>query len=161
MVPGGVVAGGHRVVDGVGEHVVSWKKSWAFQLAGDPAVLESSWTHPKAIFLGTRRVGRKGGAREIRSPRVVVLVGVACAEVHGVARALLPHSPTHTHTVRQTTVGVGTLVGLGAPRTARGSVYYWVGGDGDCEDGVALCMFSKGVLRPCGRSSTFGISKSI
>ena len=72
---------------------------------------------------------RKGGALEIRSPRVVVLVGVACAEVHGVARTLLPHSPTHTHTVRQTTVGVGTWVALGAPRAARVSVHDGVGGD--------------------------------
>ena len=84
-----------------------------FPVAGDQAVLESSWTHPKAIVRGTRRVGRKGGAREIRSPRVIVLVGVAYAEVHGVARVLLPHSPTHTHTVRQTTVGVGTWVAWG------------------------------------------------
>ena len=43
--------------------------------------------------------------REIKSPRVGVVVGVACAVVHGVARALLPHSPAHTHTVRLTTVG--------------------------------------------------------
>ena len=84
-----------------------------FPVAGDPEVLESSWTNPKAIVRGTCSGGRKGGAREIRSPRVVVLVGVACAEVHGVARVLQPHSPTHTHTVRQTTVGVGTWVALG------------------------------------------------
>ena len=33
--------------------------------------------------------------------------------VHVVGRALLLHSPTHTHTVRQTTEGVGTWVALG------------------------------------------------
>ena len=68
---------------------------------------------PFAIVRGTSRVDRKGGAREIRSPGVVILVGVACAGVHGVGHALLPHLPTHTHTVRQTTVGVGTWVALG------------------------------------------------
>ena len=96
---------------------------------------------PKAIVRGTRRVDRKGGAREIRSPRVVVLVGVACAGVHGVGRALLPHLPTHTHTVRQTTVGMVTWVAVGAPRAARGSVHDGVGGDGDREDGVAMCRW--------------------
>ena len=84
----------------------------------------------------------KGGAREIRSPRVVVLVGVACAGVHGVAHGLLPHSPTHTHTVRQTTVGVGTWVALWAPRAARGSVHDGVGGEGDCWDGVAFSVWT-------------------
>ena len=49
----------------------------------------------------------------MRSPQVGVLVSVTCLGVHGVARALLPHSPTHTHTVRQTTVGVGTWVAVG------------------------------------------------
>ena len=104
-------------------------------MAGDQAILESSCTHPKAIVRETSRVGRKGGAREIRSPVVVVLVGVACAEVHGVARALLPHSPTHTHTLRQTTVAVGTWVAVGAPLVARGSVHNVVGCDGECENG--------------------------
>ena len=56
----------------------------------------------------------------MRSPRVGVLVGVACAEVNGVARALLPHSPTHTHTVRQTTVVVVTWVALWAPQQPIG-----------------------------------------
>ena len=32
---------GHRVVDGIGEQIVSWEKSGAFPLAGDPEVLES------------------------------------------------------------------------------------------------------------------------
>ena len=53
----------------------------------------------------------------MRSPLVGVRVGVACLVVHSVARALLPHSPTHTHTVRQTTVGVGTWVALVRPDT--------------------------------------------
>ena len=128
---------GHRVVDVVGEPAVSQQKSGVFPVAGDPAVLESSWTSTKAIVRGTRRVSRKGGAREIRSPRVVVLVGVACAEVHGVARALLPHSPTHAH--RATDYGgVGTWVTVGAPRVARGSVHDVVGCDGECENGVCL-----------------------
>ena len=91
---------------------------------------------PFAIILGTHRVIRKGGTREIRSPRVVVLLGVACAGVHGVGHALLHHSPTHTHTVRQRTVGVGACVALGAPRAAHGSVHDGVGGEGDCVNGV-------------------------
>ena len=66
----------------------------------------------------------------MRSPRVVVLVGVACARVHGVGRALLPRSPTHTHTVRQTTVGVVTCVALGR----RG----WP--VGQCTMGLAVMM---------------------
>ena len=55
---------------------------------------------------------------------------------------LLPHSPTHTHTVRQTTVGVGTWVALVAPRAARGSVHDGVGGEGDCWYGVALSVWT-------------------
>ena len=130
------------MVDGVCEPKVLWKKSGVFSVAGDPAVLESSWTHPEAIVLGTRRVSRKCGAREIRSPRVVVLVGVACIVVHGVGHALLPHAPTHTHTVRHTTVVVWTWVAMGAPRAARGSVYDGVGGKGVCGDGVALILWT-------------------
>ena len=56
----------------------------------------------------------------------------------------LTHPHTHTHTVRQTTLGVGTWVAMGAPRAARGSVHDGVGGDGDCEDGVALCLWTLG-----------------
>ena len=99
---------------------------------------------PKAIIRGTPRVDRKGGTREIRSPRVGVLVVVACAWVHGVAQALLPHSPTHTHTVRQTTVGVGSWVAMVAPRAARGSVHDGVGGDCDCDGVVALSLWTLG-----------------
>ena len=83
----------------------------------------------------------------MRSPRVVVLVGVACAGVHGVGHALLLHSPTHTHTVRQTTVGVGTWVALGASRAASGSVNDGVGGKGDCWDVVALSVWMLEWLR--------------
>ena len=78
----------------------------------------------------------------MRSPRVVVLVGEASAGVHGVGHAMLPHSPTHTHTVRQTTVVVGTWVAMWAPRAARGSVHDGVGGEGDCWDGVALNVWA-------------------
>ena len=47
------------------------------------------------------------------SPLVSVQVGVAFLGVHSVGHALLPHLPTHTHTVRQTTERVGTWVALG------------------------------------------------
>ena len=66
--------------------------------------------------------------REVRSPRVGVMVGVVLAEYHGDVKALLLHSPTHTHTVRRTTVGVVSWVAGEAPRVARGSVHEGVGG---------------------------------
>ena len=68
---------------------------------------------PKAIVRGNpprslRRMDSRGKVSAGRVPE-----GVACLVVHRVGHALLPHLPTHTHTVRQTTVGVGTWVALG------------------------------------------------
>ena len=69
-----------------------------------------------------------GGIREVRSPRVGVPEGVVLAEDHGDVQALLLHSPTHTHTVRRTTVVVVTLVAGEASLVTRWSVHNGVGG---------------------------------
>ena len=84
-----------------------------------------------------RRSSRDKVSAGCRSGRSSLCRGPRCRSCPATS---LTH--THTHTVRQTTVGVGTWVALGAPRAARGSVHDGVGGDGDCVDGVALSLWT-------------------
>ena len=80
----------------------------------------------------------------MRSLRVVVRVGIACAEVHGVARALLPHSHTHAHTVRQTTVVVGTWVALRLREWPVGPCTMGLAVNVNCVNGVVLGLWTLG-----------------
>ena len=51
------------------------------------------------------------------------------------------HPPTHAH--RATDDGGGGDLGSRvAPRAARGSVHDGIGGNGDCENGVAMCQWT-------------------
>ena len=81
---------------------------------------------------------QKGGTREIRSPRVDVLVGVVLAADHGVDQAMLL-TLTHTHAHRATDDGGGVVMGSrGGAMMSPVSVHDGIGGGGRRGSGVVL-----------------------